>query len=530
MGLLSGNSCNIVTLLPLGLECDSIDASTPESNNGLLTLYITGGTPPYNVNWSNGNHGTLLTNVKPGTYTATVVDYYGDFTATTTCEVGYESFYLEELESCKDPNNKVYYLANLTQPLSGGTVYGLTTQIGCWLSSGTTLFTGQTYIPSFPVISSGPYQNCFECLPPPIPTPTYPSTLCFTYSNGETFTNVQVSSGLTINGYPSWSASPSNEIIYYNTGTTRWEISGWTGPGVPIFQNPTALPVGGWVILGAYGKTLTIVEGPCVTPPLNIRISKTNPLCSTSNNGSISITPYGGTNPYYYSIDGINYQTSNIFLNLSPGTYTVYVKDFNLNVVSQTVTLTPQQNAQNYTVSLNVTQGNLINVGNSVTKTSNWTINVTPYPLPVGTTIDLQLVFNINTSAKTLNTPSVVYTNTITPNQTGSFTITSAGTSTPIGTSTPNSLCPTNTILTSAYTTTYNVQLVGSGTITGTLTQYINTPCVENERCNLFAKIKDTISIQNMTISPITCKTVNNSYPSQEVVLEKTGLVCPKVA
>ncbi len=64
MGLLSGNSCNIVTLLPLGLECDSIDASTPESNNGLLTLYITGGTPPYNVNWSNGNHGTL-SNISP---------------------------------------------------------------------------------------------------------------------------------------------------------------------------------------------------------------------------------------------------------------------------------------------------------------------------------------------------------------------------------------------------------------------------------------------------------------------------------
>ena len=43
MGLLSGNSCNIITLLPLGLDCDSINASTPEATNGFIALYITGG-------------------------------------------------------------------------------------------------------------------------------------------------------------------------------------------------------------------------------------------------------------------------------------------------------------------------------------------------------------------------------------------------------------------------------------------------------------------------------------------------------
>ena len=113
MGLLSGNSCNIITLLPLGLDCDSINASTPDSTNGLITLYVTGGTPPYTINWSNGAQGSLLTNLLPGDYTATVIDYYGDFTGQTTCSVDYDSFYLEQFEDCENSGTFVYYVADL---------------------------------------------------------------------------------------------------------------------------------------------------------------------------------------------------------------------------------------------------------------------------------------------------------------------------------------------------------------------------------------------------------------------------------
>jgi hypothetical protein len=60
MGLLSGNSCNIITLFPLGVECNAINSSTPESSNGVVTLFVTGGTPPYNITWSNGGQGNLL--------------------------------------------------------------------------------------------------------------------------------------------------------------------------------------------------------------------------------------------------------------------------------------------------------------------------------------------------------------------------------------------------------------------------------------------------------------------------------------
>ncbi|MEO5906522.1 MAG: SprB repeat-containing protein, partial [Saprospiraceae bacterium] len=59
--------------------------------------------------------------------------------------------------------------------------------------------------------------------------------------------------------------------------------------------------------------------------------------CSGINDGSITILASGGVMPYEYSIDGINFQSSNIFTDIAPGSYTVYVLDETGCIVSQTV-------------------------------------------------------------------------------------------------------------------------------------------------------------------------------------------------
>ncbi len=51
--------------------------------------------------------------------------------------------------------------------------------------------------------------------------------------------------------------------------------------------------------------------------------------CFNANNGQVSVTANGGVGPFEYSIDGINFQSENIFENLSPGAYTFTVKDAN---------------------------------------------------------------------------------------------------------------------------------------------------------------------------------------------------------
>ncbi len=57
-------------------------------------------------------------------------------------------------------------------------------------------------------------------------------------------------------------------------------------------------------------------------------VSKTNPSACSSN-GKLTVNRSGGSSPYLYSLNNGSYVSSNVFSNLSSGTYTVSVKDAN---------------------------------------------------------------------------------------------------------------------------------------------------------------------------------------------------------
>src|ERR1019366_2281608 len=58
--------------------------------------------------------------------------------------------------------------------------------------------------------------------------------------------------------------------------------------------------------------------------------SNTNVSCYGGGNGSITITASGVTGVYTYSDNnGSSYQSSNVFSNLTSGTYSTFVKDSN---------------------------------------------------------------------------------------------------------------------------------------------------------------------------------------------------------
>jgi len=72
----------------MGLRCNLIQsASTVNATDGILQVIVTGGTTPYYYYWDNGGRTDTINNLSAGTYSVTVVDYYGDYTATTTCTV-----------------------------------------------------------------------------------------------------------------------------------------------------------------------------------------------------------------------------------------------------------------------------------------------------------------------------------------------------------------------------------------------------------------------------------------------------------
>lgn len=83
--ILRRNECDPIVIFPMGVQCTGTNPSLSTIPDGSLSLIISGGTPPYQVSWSTGGNGLFLTNLGVGSYSAIVIDSYGDFTAYTTC-------------------------------------------------------------------------------------------------------------------------------------------------------------------------------------------------------------------------------------------------------------------------------------------------------------------------------------------------------------------------------------------------------------------------------------------------------------
>jgi hypothetical protein len=86
MPTVNENNCGVKVYFPLTLTCQGTNPTSVGGSNGSISLLVNGGTPPYDISWSNNNYGTTITNLTAGNYTATVVDYYGT-SAKTTCNL-----------------------------------------------------------------------------------------------------------------------------------------------------------------------------------------------------------------------------------------------------------------------------------------------------------------------------------------------------------------------------------------------------------------------------------------------------------
>lgn len=87
----SANTCDILTILDLFVECNTIDPSYFDKLDGSVSLNISGATPPYTVIWQTPNGdsitGRTLNNLSGGSYTATTYDFWRDFTKVIVCTI-----------------------------------------------------------------------------------------------------------------------------------------------------------------------------------------------------------------------------------------------------------------------------------------------------------------------------------------------------------------------------------------------------------------------------------------------------------
>jgi hypothetical protein len=387
------NECDPITIFPMGVECFTIQPTFADSYDGVVGLGITGGTPPFTIKWDDGSIAPAKFNLNAGEYTATVVDYYGDFTATTTC-----------------------------------VLTGVTTTT--------------TTIPE--TTTQKVYSD--YCL---IITTTNRSSKIVTTQTSLT----QFTYGGSYNGYPSWVSSSPSGLIYWSGGTTNsWIVSGSSSNQFLInnsYTNPNTgepLPLTNWQLIGTPNPSIQLqsilfTEGTCssVNTP-SFTIDKNDPTCGCD--GSITIQANGGTPPYEYSVNGgTTFQQTPIFQNLCGGNYSVYVKD-SLGVTSnQQVNLTPSPSPTTYTLALTVTS-------------NTFNINVTP-PLPLGTTISLDLQ-HVSTFTKQPASSPQTYNNVVTVLK-NSIPVPSTGSPNVVPTNWQNIIISSGDIINGTYTNSLSV-------------------------------------------------------------------------
>jgi gliding motility-associated-like protein len=83
-GCTGTGSVTITEPAPLALVATPFEAGCPDSNDGSITLEITGGTPLYAVIWNDGITTQNRTDVLPGTYSVVVMDANGCQASTNT--------------------------------------------------------------------------------------------------------------------------------------------------------------------------------------------------------------------------------------------------------------------------------------------------------------------------------------------------------------------------------------------------------------------------------------------------------------
>ena len=481
------NECEVFTLFDMGVSCSVLkQPSTATSFDGILTLRVTGGTSPYSYFWSNGQRVQTLVNIAQGTYPVTVVDYYGDYTANTFCNV-----------------------------------FGPT-----------------------PSITPSPTVT-----PSRTPPPVYPNLCFLAYNNTNVVGPSTFIQNGTHNARPKWTNSSNQNIVWKGTRweLVTSDLSTPVNPvGGGIFGSVTTTlpPTSNWQLFGGTQTyTINVTSGSCpAVTPLQVNVTTQNSTCNGQTNcdGSINISARFGTAPYEYSINnGTSWQTSPIFNSLCPGTYLVRVRDSASGNYSQSAQIGFVGTPQTYQINV-VTQPQLtseVSANGVSTKTTYFTVTSTP-ALPAG----IVLQFTLTTSStKTYNGPgSGDIIDNFTILQNGVPKTPSATNSTTVNSTRPNCNPETQQIVTE--TDQYTLELSNTSIVSGSTTSVLTiTNGQVGAQSNCATSLSQTISLQvsNPVAKGCTCCTAvadniqtqvnSNSVSFEGVVLGPDCATCSAI-
>lgn len=276
-------------------------------NNGTISLTVSGGTGPYNFDWSeNSVDGTEdPMNLPAGVYTVTVTDA-NQCTQTATATI-------------INPNGPQLQIVSNDATCNGVANGSITVNV----TGGDT-----------------PYSYAWSGGLPG--TGNHPSVNAGTYSvTVSDANNCTVSSNIVINqpaAIALVAVTTDANCFNSNTGNINLTASGGVGPysyrwnlGAANGEDPTDLPAGSYVVTITDANNCTYVSGPLViNEPAQLVISNilANAVsCNGGNNGTINVSVSGGTTPYTYAWS--NTSSLEDLTNLSAGSYLLTVTDAN---------------------------------------------------------------------------------------------------------------------------------------------------------------------------------------------------------
>lgn len=288
-------------------RCPEVSAVTTDEgcagNDGIITATGVKGAAPFtfSIDGTNFQSSAVFTGLAAGTYTVTIKDALG-FTATTQAIVKY---------SCLE-------------------VTAAHTNAVCGNPNGSITATGSGGVPPYQYSLDGinfQAANVFSGLTPAGYTLTIKDQAGATAITTVTIGNTP-RPGLQIDIVPPSCDRHDGRITLTAIGGTapfEYSINNVDFYSTNVFTG---------IVPGDYTGTVRDANGCYFTTPVNsvaincpeFAVAVTFERCNNAN-GALLVAASRGTPPYEYSLDGINFQTSNFFPGLVAGDYTVTVRD-----------------------------------------------------------------------------------------------------------------------------------------------------------------------------------------------------------
>ncbi len=272
--------------------------------NGSITATFNGGTGTLSLVWSNGDNGTIASNIAAGVYTVTVTD---ENNCTTV-----RNFTLNQ------PSAAMVNVV-VMDALCFGQASGTATAIATggtppfsyqWSNFGTTSTNANQLPAGNYQVTATDANNC---------------SASQSFNVGEP-TQVSVSAVAT----PVSCAESTDGVIspVGSGGTIPYTFDLNGNLTTTTFEN---LAVGSYTVVvrdaNNCSSSVQVNVPPAQEDAFNVETDSTTCFGDVYRDGKISVSPIFPVNgPYYYSLDGINYRSSGLFDSLGHGTYLVYIK------------------------------------------------------------------------------------------------------------------------------------------------------------------------------------------------------------